>query len=117
MSSHVLSEVRQSADRVGIIRDGKLVAVEAVESLRRRAVRRIEIHFDQPVPLEAFSGLPDLQDVRVDGAVLRCQLIGRPDGLVKAAARFGVASLTVEEPDLEDLFFTYYRGEEAADAA
>ena len=105
MSSHVLSEVQQSADRVGIIRDGKLVAVEAVESLRRRAVRRVEIQFDQPVPIEAFSGVSELLDVRVDGTVLRCRLAGRADGLVKAAARFGVAALTVEEPDLEELFF------------
>ena len=117
MSSHVLSEVQQAADRVGIIRDGKLVAVEAVDSLRRRAVRRVEIEFDQPVAIETFSGLSDLQDVRVDGTVLRCRLAGRADGLIKVAARFGVATLTVEEPDLEELFFTYYRGEGAADAA
>ena len=117
MSSHVLSEVQQSADRVGIIRDGRLVAVEAVESLRRRAVRRVEIQFDEPVPLEAFSGLADLADVKVEGNVLRCRLTGRADGLVKAAARFGVATLKIEEPDLEELFFVYYRGEEAADAA
>jgi ABC-2 type transport system ATP-binding protein len=117
MSSHVLSEVQHSADRVGIIRDGKLVAVEGVESLRRRAVRRVEIEFDAPVPIEAFSGLAELQNVRIDGAVLRCRLAGRADGLIKAAARHGVASLTVEEPDLEELFFTYYRGEETADAA
>ena len=116
MSSHVLSEVQQSADRVGIIRDGGLVAVEAVESFRRRAVRRVEIEFDEPVPIEAFH-LPDVQDVRIEGTVLRCRLTGRPDGLVKAAARFGVAALKVEEPDLEELFLTYYRGEETADAA
>ncbi len=117
MSSHVLSEVQQAADRVGIIRDGKLVAVEAIDSLRRRAIRRVEIEFDQPVAIEAFSGLSDLQDVRVDGTVLRCRLAGRADGLIKVAARFGVATLTVEERDLEELFLTYYRGEEAADAA
>jgi len=116
MSSHVLSEVQQCADRVGIIRDGRLVAVEAVESFRRRAVRRVEIEFDEPVPADAFD-LPDVRDVRIDGTVLRCRLTGRPDGLVKAAARFGVADLKVEEPDLEELFLTYYRGEEAADAA
>jgi ABC-2 type transport system ATP-binding protein len=117
MSSHVLSEVQQSADRVGIIRDGKLVAIEAVEALRRRAVRRVEIAFDEAVPLEAFSGLPDLVDARVEGNVLRCRLTGRADGLVKAAARFGVATLKVEEPDLEELFLIYYRGEEAGHAA
>jgi ABC-2 type transport system ATP-binding protein len=117
MSSHVLSEVQQSADRVGIIRDGRLVVVEAVDALRRRAVRRVEIQFDAPVPAEAFSGLPDLRDVEVVGSTLRARLAGRPDGLVKAAARFRVADLKVEEPDLEELFLTYYRGEEADDAA
>jgi ABC-2 type transport system ATP-binding protein len=117
MSSHVLSEVQQSADRVGIIRDGIMVAVEEVETLRRRAVRRVEIHFDEPVPAEAFTGLPDVLGLEVDGAVLRCRLTGRADALVKAAARFGVASLTVEEPDLEEIFFVFYRGEGAGHAA
>ncbi len=117
MSSHVLSEVQQSADRVGIIRDGTLVAVEAVETLRSRAVRRVEVQFDEDVPAAAFQALPDLLDVAIDGPILRCRLTGRADPLVKAIARFGVASLTIEEPDLEELFFAYYRGEEADDAA
>jgi ABC-2 type transport system ATP-binding protein len=117
MSSHVLSEVQQCADRVGIIRDGRLVAVEAVEALRRRAVRRVEIEFDGPVPLETFAGLPGVLDARIDGSTLCCHLAGRADELVKAAARFGVANLAVEQPDLEELFLAYYRGEEGEDAA
>ena len=44
MSSHVLAEVQQSADRIGIIRDGRMIAVERIETLRVRAVRRVEIH-------------------------------------------------------------------------
>jgi ABC-2 type transport system ATP-binding protein len=122
MSSHVLSEVQQSADRVGIIRDGRMVAVEAVESLRRRAVRRVEVQFDAPVAADAFVGLPGVTDVAVEGSVLRCRLAGRADPLVKQAARYPVESMVVEEPDLEELFLTYYRadarrGEAAADAA
>lgn len=117
MSSHVLSEVQQSADRVGIIRDGRMIAVEAVETLRRRAVRRVEVHFDQPVPAEAFADLDGVTDARVDGAVLRCRLAGRADALIKAAARYPVEGIVVEEPDLEELFLTYYRAEEVADAA
>jgi ABC-2 type transport system ATP-binding protein len=117
MSSHVLSEVQQSADRVGIVREGRLVAVETVESLRGRAVRRVEARFDEPVPVEAFEGLPDVLDLVIDGTLLRCRLTGRPDGFVKSLARFGLASLTVEEPDLEEHFFEYYHAEEADDAA
>lgn len=117
MSSHVLSEVQQSADRVGIIREGVMVAVEAVETLRRRAVRRVEVRFDEPVAVDAFAGVPGVLDAVVEGAVLRCRLAGRADDLVKALARFGVASLTVEEPDLEELFFVHYHGREADHAA
>jgi ABC-2 type transport system ATP-binding protein len=109
MSSHVMSEVQQTADRVGIIREGRLVAVERVEDLRERAVRRVEIHFDGPVSAAEFAALPGVSDVTVDGVTLRCRLAGRADPLVKAAARHTVVGLLSEEPDLEELFFTYYR--------
>jgi ABC-2 type transport system ATP-binding protein len=120
MSSHVLSEVQQSADRVGIIRDGTMVTVEDVEALRRRAVRRVEIRFDEPVAPDAFVGLPGVSDLRIEGAVLRCRLAGRADPLVKMAARYAIDSIVVEEPDLEELFLTYYHrleGEGSNDAA
>jgi ABC-2 type transport system ATP-binding protein len=119
MSSHVLSEVQQVADRVGIIREGRLVTVERVETLRERAVRRIEIHFEAPVAAEEFAALPGVSDLRVDGSLLRCRLAGRADALVKAAARHTVVDLLSEEPDLEELFFDYYRGsaEEGSHAA
>jgi ABC-2 type transport system ATP-binding protein len=117
MSSHVLSEVQQTADRVGIIRDGRMVAVEAVETLRRRAVRRVEIRFDGPVALDAFSDLPNVSDATTDGPVLRCRLAGRADALVKAASRYPVESIVVDEPDLEELFFAYYQTPEVSRAA
>jgi ABC-2 type transport system ATP-binding protein len=117
MSSHVLSEVQQAADRVGIIRDGVMVAVEAVETLRRRAVRHVEIHFDEPVAPDAFVGLAGVTDVRTDGPVLRCLLAGRADPLVKMASRYAIDSIIVAEPDLEELFLTYYHEDGAVDAA
>ena len=119
MSSHVLSEVQRTADRVGIIREGRLVTVERVETLRERAVRKVEIHFDTPVAAEEFAALPGVSDLRVEGTLVRCRLAGRADPLVKTAARHPVVDLLSEEPDLEELFFAYYRdpGQEASDAA
>lgn len=117
MSSHVLSEVQHSADRVGIIRDGRMVAVEAVETLRRHAIRRVEVHFDEPVAAEDFIGLTGVTDVTVDGPALLCRLVGRADPLIKAAARYPVESIVIEEPDLEELFLTYYHtGTQTEDA-
>jgi ABC-2 type transport system ATP-binding protein len=119
MSSHVMSEVQQTADRVGIIRQGRLVTVERVETLREQAVRKVEIHFQRPVSAGEFAALPGVGDLHIDGTVLRCRLAGRADALVKAAARHTVVDLLVEEPDLEELFFDYYRhtGEEHGHAA
>ena len=113
MSSHVLGEVQQTADRVGIIREGVLIATEQVENLRKRAIRRVEIIFDQAVTADEFAVLPGLSDVTVDGQSLRCRLNGLADPLVKAAARHTVVSFLAEEPDLEELFFHYYTAPEA----
>jgi ABC-2 type transport system ATP-binding protein len=108
VSSHVLSEVQQTAHRVGIIREGRLVAVERVEELRERSLRRVEILFDRPVPLEGFVAVPGVSDLHIDGPLLRCRLGGRADALVKAAARHTVVTISIEEADLDELFFHYY---------
>ncbi|MEV7011370.1 ABC transporter ATP-binding protein [Streptosporangium sp. NPDC051022] len=116
MSSHVLAEVQDVADRVGIVRGGRLVAVEDVAALREKAVRRVEFHFDAPVPREAFENLPGVRDLRVEGTGVICTLDGRPDALIKAAARFTVVHMTSAEPDLEEIFLTYYSDEEGRHA-
>ncbi|MEV6982273.1 ABC transporter ATP-binding protein [Sphaerisporangium sp. NPDC051017] len=108
MSSHVLAEVEHVSDRVGIVRAGRLVAVEDVVALREKAVRRVEFHFDAPVPEEAFRDLPGVRDLKVEGASVSCTIDGRPDALIKAAARFTVVHMVSAEPDLEEIFLTYY---------
>ncbi len=114
MSSHVLAEVQQTADRVAIIRDGRMAAVERVESLGRRAVRTVEIHFEDPVGADEFVGLPGVSDVTVTGPILRCTVDGRLSPLVKAAARHEVIDLLSTEPDLEETFLSYYYHSEGA---
>ncbi|MEU9126870.1 ABC transporter ATP-binding protein [Kitasatospora sp. NPDC048540] len=113
MSSHVLSEVQRTCRRVGIIRDGELVTVADVEKLRRSAHRTIEITFASEIDTAVFDRLPGLQNVTVTGTpdggrVLRAILTGSPDTLVKTAARFEVTGLLAEEPELEEIFFTFY---------
>ena len=57
LSSHSLDEVQHVADRVGIIRDGVLATVSSVEDLRARALRRVAIHFAEPVAPATFADL------------------------------------------------------------
>jgi ABC-2 type transport system ATP-binding protein len=108
LSSHVLSEVQHVADRVGIIRDGTLVAVEEVAALHRRAVREVEVRLASPPPPDAFAGLAGVRDVTVDGTAVRLVVEGSLDRLVKALARLEVIDLRSHEPDLEDVFLSYY---------
>jgi ABC-2 type transport system ATP-binding protein len=110
LSSHILPEVERVCDRVGIIRDGKLVAVETVETLKSRALRRLEIHFARAVPPEGFVSILGVQDVVVHDNMLSCTVIGSLDALVKAAARFEVVNIVSHEPSLEEVFLTYYGG-------
>ena len=116
LSSHILSEVQATADRVGMIRAGRLVAVDTVDSLRERAVRRVEISFDSAISTADFAHVLCVEGVTVTveplsrSWVLRCHLTGAADSLVKAAARHTVRTLMVEEPDLEDVFLTLYEG-------
>ncbi|MGY1874959.1 ABC transporter ATP-binding protein [Nocardia gipuzkoensis] len=114
MSSHIMSEVEAVADRVGIIRDGRLVALNTVSGLRDNAVRDVEVTFAEPVTADGFAALPAVRDVRVDGAVLRCQVTGSPDALLRAIVAHRVTGLLVTEPALEDLFHGYYTGESDA---
>jgi ABC-2 type transport system ATP-binding protein len=110
MSSHVMGEVQQACDRVGIIREGSLVAVERVEDLRQRALRKIEVRFDADVDGGEFDSVPNVSDLTLEGRVLRCKLAGEPDALIKMLAKHHVVDLISEEPELEELFFTYYKG-------
>jgi ABC-2 type transport system ATP-binding protein len=113
ISSHILPEVERVCDRVGIIREGRLIAVETVATLKARALRRLEIHFAGPVPQEAFAGLPGVRDLTVVDSVLHCTVVGSLDALVKAAAQFEVVNVISHEPSLEEIFLAYYGGGES----
>ncbi len=108
LSSHVLPEVERLCDHVGIIRDGRLVAVEDVGDLKARALRTLDIHFARPVPGEAFAGLPSVQQVEVQGDLVHLTVAGHLDAVVKAAAQYEVVDITSNEATLEEIFLTFY---------
>ena len=110
MSSHILSEVQHGADRAGIIRKGRLVAIDDVDELRARAMRHVQVVFDTDIDAHEFAGLESVSGVTVEGNVMRCRLTGEADALVKTVARHKVVDFVSEEPDLEEMFFHHYTG-------
>jgi ABC-2 type transport system ATP-binding protein len=121
LSSHVLSEIQQAADRVAILRAGRVVVVSDVDSLRQTAVRRIRVDVAagaEPELRAALDALPNVtglsfgaEDHRVRAAAT---VEGAIDPFVKAIARFPIQDLTVEEPDLEESVLRLY-GERMGD--
>lgn len=109
LSSHVLAEVERVADRVGLIRSGRLILAEGIDALKRHAVRRIEIRFAVPAPVGVFSELPGVRSARSQGERLELEVSGSLDAVVKAAAAFEVLELESREPGLEEIFLGLYR--------
>jgi ABC-2 type transport system ATP-binding protein len=108
VSSHNLPEVERLCDRVGIIREGRLVDVVEVASLKEQALRHLEVHFAASPPPGAFEGVAGMVDLRIDDGVIHCTVKGSMDPVVKAIARYEVVNIISHEPSLEDVFLTYY---------
>ena len=108
LSSHVLSEVQRAADRVAVLRAGRIVTQGTVDELRGHARQRVEVWFADDVPAIEVEAIPGLQAIAIDGRRLTATLSGPVDPVVAALARHHLSSLVVEEPDLEDAFLDLY---------
>jgi len=108
ISSHNLPEIQRLCDRVGIIREGRLLAVETVADLKRRAVRRLELRFTEPVTAERFARVPGVSELVVDGPHLSCVLTGSVDPMLRAALELHVEDVISREPSLEEIFLAFY---------
>ncbi|HLO36562.1 MAG TPA: ABC transporter ATP-binding protein [Candidatus Deferrimicrobium sp.] len=114
LSSHILSEVERTCDRVAIIRDGRLVKVDRTEALRDLAHHQVELRFTNGVPADAFRNLPGVSDVVVEDHTLRLRVAGPITPVVQAAANYELLDFVSREPTLEETFLAQY-GQEAVE--
>ena len=112
LSSHILDEVERTCDRVAIVRDGRLVAVDRVEALRGLAHHEVDLRFAAPVPASAFASLPGVSDVVALDDRLTMRVTGSMAPVVEAAAGRGLIDFETREPSLEQTFLAQY-GREA----
>ena len=108
LSSHILSEVERTCDRVAIIREGRLARVDKTEALRDLAHHQVELVFTDHVPVEAFSSLPGVSDIVTEDHILRMRVAGSITPVVRAAARYDLADFVSREPSLEETFLAEY---------
>jgi ABC-2 type transport system ATP-binding protein len=110
LSSHILSEVEHISDRVGIIRDGRLVRTARLGELHDIRFRQVEIQFAGPVPVEAIRAAAGVDQLEVSDHRVRCNVRGSFEPLMKTLCESRVISLASHEPSLEEVFLTFYRG-------
>ena len=109
LSSHDLDEVQRSADRIGIVRAGKLVAEDTVEGLRRAAPQKVEVRFRRPVDAAELSAVQGVSVTGSDGPRLTLDVTGEIGPVLKVIAAHDPVSLTSRPAGLDELFLDFYR--------
>lgn len=110
-SSHIISEVEDVADRVAILREGRVVETAGIQDLRRRSLRRAHVHLKRPVSPDELAAIAGVTAVsRDEGDSFTLGIEGDMDALVQALARFGVSEIETERAPLEETFLAHYAG-------
>ncbi|MUU72493.1 ABC transporter ATP-binding protein [Pseudarthrobacter sp. GA104] len=109
LSSHVLGEVERVADRIGVVREGRLVAVERLQELAARSLHRVRASFAEDIAHSDYDDLPGLRDLVVNKRTMTCNAPQASlDALLKRVSAHRVVDFECAEAPLEDTFLTYY---------
>ena len=107
-SSHNLSEVQRLCRSVAIIREGRIIKVEEIDTLRKKQLKRIVIEFSNASDLTGFSMKEAAQNLIVSGNTASFMFSGDVNDFIKALHNIAIKYLTIEEPSLEEIFMHYY---------
>jgi beta-exotoxin I transport system ATP-binding protein len=108
MSSHIMSDVEKVCHRIAVIRQGELVAVEEVGTLREKAGQRVTVEFGDPMTEEELARIPGVSMVKQTNRHYQFNMSGSMDPLIKALSRHEVIRLQAEEAPLEEVFLKFY---------
>lgn len=107
ISSHILSEVEKVCDRVGIIREGNIVAIEDVETLKKKSGRLMEVTFSNDITEEDLD-IPQISVVSIENRTVRFKVTGGMDDVIKHLSHFEIKDLVSRGVSVEDIFMHYY---------
>jgi len=104
LSSHVLSEVEHLADRIAIFFQGRILVVDEIAALKKRARHRIEFTFEHEVSPEKFVRFENVEEVTSEKERVSCVVIGSQRELLKRALELGAIEVRTQESTLEEIF-------------
>jgi ABC-2 type transport system ATP-binding protein len=108
LSSHIISEVERTCDRVAIIRDGRIVRQDTVGALRELAAHEVELRFAGEVDPAPYAAIPGVSNLAVEGRALRMLVTGPVAPVVRLAAQADLVDFVSREPSLEEVFLAEY---------
>jgi len=109
-SSHILSEVQEVCDRVGIIREGQLVATERVETLTKQQFKRLRLSFATMPPADAFA-IDGVTETARDEQSVTLEIRENLNGVLSTAVTYNVLDMDTIPVTLEEVFLAYYGGD------
>ncbi len=110
LSSHILSEVQKMCERVALIKDGRIIKLEKISTLQENNFKRIKI--DAPSNLDrVFSGMAGISKMENDGRTISFLFKGDINKIIRKLAEADISNLSIDEPDLEEIFMHYYAKE------
>jgi ABC-2 type transport system ATP-binding protein len=110
-SSHILSEVQKLCDRVAIIKEGRIIKVERMEDLRRNSYAKVRLELAAPIN-KAWLKLPGISNLTIKGKHVSFLYRGDINAITKLTVSMKLASIWIEEPELEEIFMHYYQKDE-----
>ncbi|GKU77533.1 ABC transporter ATP-binding protein [Paenibacillus sp. L3-i20] len=112
-SSHILSEVQRLCNRVAIIKDGKLIALEKISDLKDNTYKKFKIETATEVDAASFA-IPGVTEWKKDERTISFLFKGNINDVMRKIAELTLVNIWVEEPDLEEIFMHYYVKEDGS---
>jgi ABC-2 type transport system ATP-binding protein len=116
LSSHIISEVERTCDRVAIIREGRIVRLDTVEGVRNLAAHEVELRFAAPVAGAPFQAIDGVRNLVEEGRTLRMLVTGPIAPVVRLAGQYDLVDFVSREPSLEEVFLSEYGATNSANA-
>lgn len=108
LSTHILEEAEKICDRVGIIKDGKLLKIENIDEFKQKNIREIHLETKWSIPLSELK-IPGINKVERTTSGYHLISVGKNGGIIKKLSKLNIDDIKITEPSLEEIFMHFYK--------